>query len=300
MDGLEYLHHQGVIHQDIKPANIYIREDGDPILIDFGVAATGNDAARAATKFGSEGYAALEQCTTGGRIGPWTDIYGLAATLHRCVTGIIPPAATARQAALKQDNGDLLKPFRQQLSVDYSAGLADAIETGLKLAPSDRPRDVAQWKKAFKSLDWRHSVTTQEHTSAHPKEDREWLPLVLLGVFVLAMLAIGIFLFSDEIIVLTGTPVEQVETTTVETRQVTRAATTEETSRWQTALKTDTTLAYRRFMADYPDSIYLNQAQMQLDILTRKAGRNYQPKTAWLPMRTTWNFFLTVFTNKRQ
>lgn len=278
MDGLEYLHHQGVIHQDIKPANIYLREDGDPILLDFGVAAAGNDGTLTATKFGSEGYAALEQCTTGDRIGPWTDIYALAATLHRCVTGFIPPTATARQAALKTASDDLLKPLKQRLSAGYYGGLTDAIETGLKLASADRPRDVAQWKKAFKSLDWRHSVTTEEHTTAYPKEGREWLPLVLLGIFVLAVLAIGIFLFTDEITELTGestgTPIEQVETTAVATRQLPQPVTTQETSRWQAALKTDTTLAYRRFMADYPDSIYLSQAQMQLDILDEKSWQD--------------------------
>ena len=105
MEALEYLHHQGVIHQDIKPANIYMTDGGQPVLLDFGVAAAGTILP---DTFGSEGYAAPEQSQADGDIGPWTDVYGLAATMYRCVTGRIPVPATQRQEALRSGGDDPL------------------------------------------------------------------------------------------------------------------------------------------------------------------------------------------------
>jgi serine/threonine protein kinase len=73
MDALEYIHAEGVVHQDIKPANIFMTTNDDPVLLDFGVAAANSDLP---IKLGSEGYAAPEQSSADGAIGPWTDIYG--------------------------------------------------------------------------------------------------------------------------------------------------------------------------------------------------------------------------------
>jgi len=108
MNALEYIHKQGIVHQDIKPANIYMTESDGPILLDFGVAATGTDGSH---RLGSEGYAAPEQAEAHDLIGPWTDIYGLAATLYRCVTGRIPTAATTRQEVISNGAADPLTPF---------------------------------------------------------------------------------------------------------------------------------------------------------------------------------------------
>ena len=74
MEGLEYLHEQEIIHQDIKPANIYMTESSGPILLDFGVAATNAQQPSGDARLGSAGYAAPEQSDPDGRIGPWTDI----------------------------------------------------------------------------------------------------------------------------------------------------------------------------------------------------------------------------------
>ena len=108
LDALEYLHGKGVVHQDIKPANVYIRRNGEPLLLDFGAAgpATQNEERQ---KLGSEGYAAAEQSDPAARIGPWTDIYGLAATLYRCIGGQVPVAASQRQQAPKTGRPDPLK-----------------------------------------------------------------------------------------------------------------------------------------------------------------------------------------------
>jgi len=263
MDALEYIHKEGVVHQDIKPGNVYMTEKGDPVLLDFGVAAADEELPR----LGSEGYAAPEQSDAGAPIGPWTDIYGLAATLYRCVTGKIPVSASARRQALADGEADPLIPFGELAPAGLYGGLTDAVELGLKVPWQERPGEVGAWKKSFKSLDWHRSVVAGAKSGDFEKEGREWLPIILLAVFLLTMTAVGIFLLTDKSPQPpgAGTVAKTDAPSTVTERQ--REPTSEELARWQGALQADTVLGYRRFISDFPDSIYREQAETQLDVL---------------------------------
>jgi len=274
MDALEYIHKEGVVHQDVKPANILMTEQGVPILLDFGVAAADSGASGQTPRLGSQGYAAPEQSEVDGRIGPWTDIYGLAATLYRCVTGKIPVPAVIRQEALMTGEADPLTAFSELAPSGLYGGLTDAVESGLKLPWQERPQDVGIWKKSFKSLDWHRSVVVGASQDAYAKESREWLPIILLVILLLGMIAAGIFLLTDK-----GPPGSSTSSTSAadessltggpEARL--REPSSEEVERWQGALKADTVLGYRRFIADFPLSIYRTQAETQLDILDERA-----------------------------
>ena len=101
LDALEHVHANGIHHLDISPENIMIASsDGRPMLLDFG-------AARLDIKRHSQllsamvykaGYSAPEQyAQTGSRLGPWTDIYALAATTYRAIAGERPSEAPMRQ-----------------------------------------------------------------------------------------------------------------------------------------------------------------------------------------------------------
>jgi len=272
MDALEHLHKNGVIHQDIKPANIYMTDKGVPILLDFGVAAAGRN------NVGSEGYAAPEQFAVEadkeGSIGFWTDIYALAATLYRCVSGRIPVSAALRQEVVSRGEPDPLTAFAELAPADQYGGLTDAVELGLKLAPHERPANVEAWKKSFKSLDWHRTVVVGASNDEYEQESREWLPIILLAVLLLGMAAVGIFLLTDRA---PDQPAQETSSVVAEdpspaeTGKRLEEPTSVETERWQAALKADTVGAYRSFIADYPESVYTKQAKTQLDILDEKA-----------------------------
>ena len=112
----------------------------------------------------------------------------------------------------------------------------------------------------------------------YAKERKEWLPTVLLVIFVLAMSAIGIFLLTGKSPQLgresgvTSTTTDGGERATpAETATVEREASSVERQRWEAALDADTLLGYRRFIEDFPQSIYRQQAEIQLAILDEKA-----------------------------
>lgn len=77
LDALAYIHGSEVLHRDVKPANIIVREDNSPVLIDFGAALLG-DPQSTLTLVGSPGYAPPEQFQPHGSVGPWSDLYALA------------------------------------------------------------------------------------------------------------------------------------------------------------------------------------------------------------------------------
>ena len=109
LDGLEAIHKLQFVHRDIKPANIYIRDDGSPVLLDFGSARQSlKEQTRTLTSMVSPGYAPFEQYTgKSDKQGPWTDIYGLGATMYRCVTGISPVESMARSESIIHTGKDV-------------------------------------------------------------------------------------------------------------------------------------------------------------------------------------------------
>ena len=96
LEGLRQVHEIGFLHRDIKPANVLLGDENRPTLIDFGASrAAMADRTVAMTAIFTPGYAAPEQFSAA-KQGPWTDIYGLAATLYHAITGKAPPNAFDR------------------------------------------------------------------------------------------------------------------------------------------------------------------------------------------------------------
>lgn len=102
---LTYLHEQPqpIIHRDVKPANIRLRQNGQAVLVDFGIAKIGGAETRTramAQGYGTPPFAPPEQY--GGTTGPYTDVYALGATLYTLINGEPPPESVTRSASAEQ------------------------------------------------------------------------------------------------------------------------------------------------------------------------------------------------------
>jgi serine/threonine protein kinase len=154
LDGLDHVHAAGFIHRDIKPANLFIRTDGTPLLIDFGAArqALLTGQMQTMTSFVSKGYAAIEQYSSkGDRQGPWTDIYGMGATLFRAITGMLPADAIDRSEALSHGTSDILSRLADIAAGRYSTGFLRAIDHAIAFRAQDRPQSIAEWRREIEA-----------------------------------------------------------------------------------------------------------------------------------------------------
>jgi hypothetical protein len=137
LDVLVYLHGRAppVFHRDIKPSNIILREDGSPVLIDFGGVCDGWRAGASGeggmTIVGTAGYMPPEQYL--GQVGPWSDLYALGATLLHLVTGRAPAEHDFASGRLEVPDGLGMSPRFVRL-----------LKALLAPAPRDRPQSASE------------------------------------------------------------------------------------------------------------------------------------------------------------
>ena len=140
LDGLEAVHNAGFLHRDVKPANIIIDASNNPTLIDFGASrASMADRTAAMTAIFTPRYAAAEQLTSD-KQGPWTDIYGLSATLYHAMTGKAPPSSLERAL------NDTYQPLATVSPEGYPAAILQGIDAGMGVRAKDRPQSIAAWR----------------------------------------------------------------------------------------------------------------------------------------------------------
>lgn len=143
-NGLREVHTQKLLHLDIKPANIYIRLDGSPVLLDFGSArqALNENLAKSSPSY-TPGFASPEQYYDRKLLGPWSDIYSIGATMYSCLTRTSPMAANLRI------KNDLLTPAVKIGKDNYSQGLLEIIDKCLSLDYLERPQSVFSLQKSL-------------------------------------------------------------------------------------------------------------------------------------------------------
>ena len=156
MSGLQKIHTKGFVHRDIKPGNIFLREDRSPVLLDFGSARkTESTNPQTLTNFVSPGYAPIEQyASKSDKQGPWTDIYGLAATIYKLVVGVAPLNAIDRSEAITNDHKDCYIPLVDIVADKYSNSFLSALDHALAFRAQERPQDIKSWLKEFEVGDF--------------------------------------------------------------------------------------------------------------------------------------------------
>ncbi|MEM7698442.1 MAG: SUMF1/EgtB/PvdO family nonheme iron enzyme [Verrucomicrobiota bacterium] len=190
LEGLGHVHSYGILHRDIKPDNIFIGDNGHPLLLDFGAARYASGAvSRTLTSVLTPGFAPFEQYptdgSTGNRQGPWTDIHAMAAVILTSTIGGAPPDISIRMLPRSTQSHDpdifseanraryspqfleavevmhdpdrgtqLLKGVRpgapRAFFENYSPEFLSALDWGFQIQAEKRPRDVEQWWAAMR------------------------------------------------------------------------------------------------------------------------------------------------------
>jgi serine/threonine protein kinase len=144
LNGLREVHSNKLLHLDIKPANIYIRNDGTPVLIDFGAARqTLTEGGLKLNPMYTPGFAPPEQYKNRELLGPWSDCYAVGASIFACIAGVAPQAADHR---LEKDRYvSATKLFGNR----YSRQLLETVDWCLELDHMKRPQSVFALQKVL-------------------------------------------------------------------------------------------------------------------------------------------------------
>ena len=136
---LQTVHQNGLLHRDVKPQNILLRQGTqEVVLIDFGIAREFTPGAtQTHTSLISSGYAPIEQYVAHEKRTPATDVYGLAATLYALLTAQVPVASILRDRQPMPAPRDL-QPY-------LSPAVNQAVMRGIAVEMRYRPETVAEW-----------------------------------------------------------------------------------------------------------------------------------------------------------
>jgi len=151
---LQGVHQNGLLHRDIKPQNIILKEGTQQVvLIDFGISREFTPGStQTHTNMISSGYAPIEQYFAQEKRSPATDVYGLAATLYALLTAQIPTASILR------DRQPMIDP--RSLQPHLSASVNQAIMQGMALDVRYRPATIEAWLKLLPTSESRISGIT--------------------------------------------------------------------------------------------------------------------------------------------
>jgi eukaryotic-like serine/threonine-protein kinase len=155
LDALDHAHGHGIIHRDVKPANVVLSADG-AVLLDFGIAraviASGTDQlTRSGIAVGTSTYMSPEQITAVSDIDHRCDLYSVGCVLFECLAGQ-PPFFHRNEAVVLQFHLTQPAPDVRTLRSDTPAELASGIAKALAKAPQDRWRSAAAMRDALATV----------------------------------------------------------------------------------------------------------------------------------------------------
>ena len=147
MESLQAVHAEGMLHRDIAPDNIFLLKNGEVKLIDFGASRYATTShSRSLTVIIKPGYSPEEQYRSRGDQGTYTDVYAIAGTLYKMITGKTPPDAMERRAKYENQNKDILEaPHKIEKTISLNREIA--ILNAMNVRIEDRTPDIATFIK---------------------------------------------------------------------------------------------------------------------------------------------------------
>lgn len=232
---LEELHRYSTYHRDISPENLMLSKTGTVKLIDFGSAMESDSEKKTRVLMVRSGYSPVEMYSSTGKDGPYSDVYSMAATIYKLITGVTPPAATER---LNADS--LVRPTMlgvKEISQEQEA----ALMKGMAVQLNDRYQTMAEF---FHDL-YGYGINDAPPSKPQPKHRTL---LVLLALACVALLVgAGILLGRQG-----GFPPAPIEQETAEPTEAITAEPTAEPTETPTAEPTETPAAVADAARDMP------------------------------------------------
>ena len=201
LDGLETVHGADFLHRDIKPSNIVIRdEDASPVLLDFGAARHAVSArSRSVTSIVTPGYAPIEQYSSRGKQGPWTDIYALGAVCYKALTGENPVDSIDRLT------DDPLVSVVKQCADKVDNNFLKGIDWALNVKEVDRPQSITSWEAAISTAVPKPAKTTppvklkSRPEGTQTKMTRsQWVMVIVFLAFTISGIVTAIYHESEQ------------------------------------------------------------------------------------------------------
>lgn len=181
---LNALHGASTYHRDISPENLMLSKTGTVKLIDFGSAMESDSEKKTRVLMVRSGYSPVEMYSTNGKDGSYSDVYSMAATIYKLITGVTPPAATERL-----DADPLVRPTMLGVK-DITTTQENALMRGLTVQQKDRYQTMAEF---FYDL-YGRGIDDDPNPKPKPKPKRRALTFIAALLGVVALVGVGVLL----------------------------------------------------------------------------------------------------------
>ena len=181
---LNALHGASTYHRDISPENLMLSKTGTVKLIDFGSAMESDSEKKTRVLMVRSGYSPVEMYSSTGEDGPYSDVYSMAATIYKLITGVTPPAATERL-----DADPLVRPTMLGVK-DITTTQENALMRGLTVQQKDRYQTMAEF---FYDL-YGRGIDDDPNPKPKPKPKRRALTFIAALLGVVALVGVGVLL----------------------------------------------------------------------------------------------------------
>lgn len=184
LDCLAVIHQEKLLHRDIAPDNLILREDGRLVLIDFGTARfLSADDEQTMTIYYKSGYSAGEQYAPHTEKGPYTDVYGICTTMYFMLTGVSP------EESVRRILHDRVVPLSKYRDIDLPDSAKNAIVKGMEVDILKRYADVDQLcKDLYRNVDIVNGELQKSRKNKWNVSRRG-----LVGILILLVIGAGVY-----------------------------------------------------------------------------------------------------------